>query len=315
MLLNNHHESILLSSTPNTSLAIAIAKLLKLDLQTILCGKFNDGEIRIQIPNNLAGKNVSFLQSIYSSTNDRLLELILTANAIHSAAPKHLTAIIPYLCYARQNSNYITKTHIEPNSAQITAKLLCSSGINKIITVDIHTEKILQYFSIPCINLYPTAQIITDLHKTKLKDLTIVAPDLGSIVRAKMLTAQLNATTNTAEFAIIYKQRKLSSTVITTKLIGKVKSCNCVIIDDIVDTATTICATAQTLHAHGAKQIIAYCTHPVLSGNAIQNITKSALTEVIVTNTIPLSSTAIKCKKIRQIDIAELIVKAIVHDQ
>ena len=302
---NNRKQPILLSGSSNKPLAIAIANILQIPLNKTIISKFSDGEIKIQLPNNLTNKEIIIIQSTSHPVNNHLLELLLLANAIHNAGATSITAIIPYFGYARQNQIEIqtAKACIEPNSAQIIAKLLETSGINKIITIDLHTPKISQFFQIPCINLDNSNPILADLKCKQLNNLTIVAPDLGSLMRAQIIAAKLN----NAEFALIYKHRLISSKVTNTKVIGQIKNRNCIIIDDIVDTADTICIAAETLKSLKAKQIIAYCTHPVLSGNAIQNINKSALTEVIVTDTIQLSLTVKNLRKIRQMSVVQII--------
>lgn len=296
---NNHRQPILLSGNSNKSLATAIVNILQIPLGKSIINKFSDGEIKIQILDNLYNKDVFILQSTCPPVNDHLLELFLLANAAHKAKATSITAIIPYFGYARQTRIKTT----ESNSAQLIVKLLETSHINKIITMDIHIETICQFFNIPCINLYNTKIIIRDLNLKQLKKLTIVSPDLGSLIRAKHVITHLSD----PEFAIIYKKRTSTNKIINTNIVGQIKTRNCIIIDDIIDTATTICTAAETLKKHGAQQIIAYCTHPVLSGKAIQNIKNSLLTEVIVTNTIPLSLASKKCKKIRQLSVVEII--------
>jgi ribose-phosphate pyrophosphokinase len=226
---------------------------------------------------------------------------------VYNARANHITAVIPYFCYARQNNSRASKKFYEPNSAQLIAKFLENSGINKIITMDLHTEKICSFFQISCINLYNTNNIIQDLNHKQLNNLTIVAPDLGSMLRTQKVINYLPATGS----ALIYKQRLSSGKTINTKVVGEIKNRNCIIIDDIIDTATTICAAAEILKKQRAAQIIVYCTHPIFSCKAIQKIQKSPISEVIVTDTIPLSPKAKKCTKIRQLSVAQIFADAV----
>lgn len=295
-------HSILLSGNSNKKLACSIANKLHIPLGKVNIDKFNDGEIKIQIFDDLYKKNVIILQSMCHPIHNHLLELLLLAHTVSKVKPKHITAIIPYFGYARQNKTYISKTCYEPNSVQLIAKLLESAGINKIITMDVHTETICRFFHIPCINLYNTKNIIQDLKHTPLNNMTIVAPDLGSMLRTQIISNYLSC----AKTAVIYKQRLAFDKTIHTKIIGKIKNRHCIIIDDIIDTAATICSAAKLLKQHHAARITVYCTHPIFSNDAIQKIQTAPINEVIVTDTIPLSKHSKQCKKIRQLCVAHI---------
>ena len=283
----------LFSGSANQPLAHAIAKILNIPLGEITASRFSDSEIMIEILENVRHKDVFIIQPTCPPVNDHLMELILIANAIRRASAARITAVIPYFGYARQNqSNAITAT---PTSAKIVAQMLETAGINKVLTVDLHAEKITGFFKIPCINLYVSSILALDINKQGLNNYSLVAPDLGSITRSKILATLLGNT----KLSIIYKARLYPNTTIITKIIGNIQGSNCILIDDIVDTANTICTAAKILKTQGANQIYAYCTHPVLSGEALQNI--------------PLSAAAQNCSKIRHLSIAAIIAGAIEH--
>lgn len=302
---------ILFSGTANQPLALAIAKILNIQLGKIKIDRFSDNEIMVELLEKVSQKDAFIVQPTCPPVNDHLMELILITNAIKRARAARITAVIPYFGYARQNNN---KGMIAtPISAQVIATMLEVAGINKIFTVDLHAEKIIGFFKIPCINLHSTKIFAEDFKKKKFTSfvthptITIVTPDLGSIKRNQLLVSYLN----NVKLAIIDKHRLPQNKITIKKLIGNVTGQDCILIDDIVDTANTIYAAAKILRQHGAQQIKAYCTHAILSGNAIQNINNSELDEVVVTDTVLLSATAKNCPKIRQVNIAPIIANAI----
>lgn len=286
------NQPILLSGTANKPLAQAIAKNLTCPLGEIILTRFSDNEIKLTLLANVRHKKVFILQSTCPPVNDNLLELILSIAAAKKAGAALITAVIPYFGYARQDL-----------SAIVMANILETAGANKILTIDLHSAKIISFFNIPCVNLFSTSIFGQDLKQRNLSKPTIVAPDLGSLTRTKMLAAYVNQ----PNIAILHKQRDQKNNLAMEQTTTNVQNQTCILVDDIVDTAATICLAAQVLQAQGAAQIIAYCTHPILSGPAIANINNSALTEVVVANTVLLSAAAKHCYKIRQLDIAPLI--------
>jgi ribose-phosphate pyrophosphokinase len=295
----------LLTGNANPILARNIAKHLNLDLCDITVGRFKDQEINIQINENVRGSNAFIIQSTCAPANDNLMELVLMADALRRASVDYITAIIPYFGYARQDRR--VRSSRVPISAKVAADMIASVGINHVITVDLHADQIQGFFDMPVDNVYATPVTFEDIHSKNFDNLTVVSPDVGGVVRARAIAKRLGD----AELAIIDKRRPKANEVQVMNIIGDVAGRDCIIVDDIVDTAGTLCMAVQALKEKGAQSITAYATHPVLSGPAIENINRSALDEIVVTDTIPLSDAARACPKIRQLDMSPFFAEII----
>ena len=298
---------MLFSGNSNPVLAGAIAKQLGIGLGKATVGHFSDGEINIQINENVRGRDVYIIQSICQPTNDNLMELILMADALRRASVVRITALIPYFGYARQDRR--VRSARVPISARVIANMIAAVGVNRVITVDLHADQIQGFFEIPVDNVYATPATFTDIFSKNLKNVMVVSPDVGGVVRARAIAKRLNE----ADLAIIDKRRPKANEVEVMNIIGDVKGRDCIIVDDIVDTAGTLCMAVKALKDQGAKTVTAYATHPVLSGKAIDNINNSELDELVVCDTIPLSKAALACKKIRVLSLAELLGQIIVR--
>lgn len=291
------------NATPN--LAKNIASHLNLPLCDVTVDRFKDGELNIQINQNVRGSNAFIIQSTCAPANDNLMELVLMADALRRASAGFITAIIPYFGYARQDRR--VRSARVPISAKVAADMMASVGINHVITVDLHADQIQGFFDMPVDNVYATPVTFNDIRSKNLKDLVVVSPDVGGVVRARAIAKRLND----ADLAIIDKRRPRANQVEVMNIIGDVANRDCVIVDDIVDTAGTLCMAVKALKKQGARSVTAYATHPVLSGDAIENITNSALDEIVVTDTIPLSAAAMACPKIRQLDMSKYFAEII----
>ena len=288
----------------NPVLAQEVATHLGIELGRADVGRFSDGEVMLELLENVRGKDVFVLQSTSHPTNDSLMEVMVMVDALRRSSAGRITAAIPYLGYSRQDRR--------PRSARvaITAKVVAnmhtSVGVNRLLTMDLHSDQIQGFFDIPVDNIYATPILLDDLIKQKYEDLVVVSPDVGGVVRARAAAKVLDA-----ELAIIDKRRPKANVAKVMNIIGEVTGRTCVIVDDMVDTANTLCEAAAALKAQGAIKVLAYATHPILSGNAVERIANSALDELVVTNTIPLSADAAKCKKIRQLSAAQLLAETI----
>lgn len=304
----------LFCGTANPDLAQSISDYLKIPMGKADVSKFSDGEIKIEINENVRGQDIFIVQSICNPANDNLMEIIFLADALKRAAANSISAIIPYFGYMRQDKK--VRSARVPISAKVIANMLTTAGINHIVTVDLHADQIQGFFSIPVDNIYTTPVMMRDITQHYKKDnITVVSPDVGGVVRARAATKALD----NAELAIIDKRRPRPNESKVMNIIGDVKNRTCIIIDDIVDTAGTLCNAAQALKEKGAKRVVAYIVHPVLSGPAIDRLNKAeALDELVVSNTIKLRQNATKCDKIRQIDLSEWLSEAlrriIVHE-
>jgi len=298
-------RTTLLTGNANKPLAEKIAQHLNCPLGQTFVGAFSDGESRIEILEPLRGQNVFILQSTSMPTNHHLMELCLMIDAAKRAFANRITAVIPYFGYARQDKR--TPSMQMPIGAKVCADILTAVGIDTLLAVDLHTEQLQGFFSIPIENIFSEKLFLTDVLKNNYKNPVIVSPDSGGVVRARIFAKQLNG----AELAIIDKRRPHPDEVEIINLIGNVKNRDCIIVDDLVDTTNTLCLTAKTLKENGAKKIVAYVTHPVLSGKAVENIHSSLLDELVVTDTIPLNAKASACSKIRVESIAPVIAEAI----
>lgn len=297
-------EIKLFAGNANLSLSEKIADTLHLSLGKINVGRFSDDEIAVEILENVRGREVFILQSMCSPVNDNLMELMFMADAFKRASATKITAICPYFGYARQDRR-IRSARV-PISAKVVADMLDLSGITRLLTVDIHADQIQGFFRMPLDNVYATPVFLNDVTQQKLDNVMIVSPDVGGVVRARAWAKYLET-----DLAIIDKRRPKANEAKVMHIIGDVTGKDCVIVDDIIDTAGTLKAAVQALKEQGANRVLAYITHPVLSGNAVNNINTSLLDELIVTDTIPLSNAALNCKKIRQITLGPLLAQCI----
>jgi ribose-phosphate pyrophosphokinase len=296
---------MIFSGNATPVLANAVAEHLGIPLGKALVSRFSDGEIRLEILENVRGKDVFIVQSTCAPCNDNLMELLVMADALRRASAKKITAVIPYFGYARQDRR--VRSARVPITAKVIADMLASVGFTRVVTVDLHADQIQGFFDMPVDNVYASKILLNDIQAQYDHDLTIVSPDVGGVIRARAFAKRLND----AELAIIDKRRPKPNESQVMNIIGEIKGRTCIIIDDIVDTAGTLCLAAQALKENGAKKVAGYITHPVLSGNAIKNISASALDEVVVTDTIPLSAEAAQCNRIRQLSLSWTLSEAI----
>lgn len=292
------------SGNANPALADAIAKHIGVPLGYASIDKFSDGEVSVELNENVRGKDVFVIQPTCAPTNDSIMELLLMADALHRASANRITAVIPYFGYARQDRR--VRSARVAISAKVVADMIGAVGVNRVLTVDLHAEQIQGFFSIPVDNVYGSPVLTDDIERQHHQNLMVVSPDIGGVVRARAIAKQLHV-----DLAIIDKRRPTANVAQVMHIIGDVKDRTCLIVDDMVDTAGTLCKAADALKEHGASKVIAYCTHPVLSGPAIDNINGSNLDELVVTDTIPLSDEAKKCKRIRQLSMAKLLAESI----
>ncbi|MGQ0748962.1 MAG: ribose-phosphate pyrophosphokinase [Betaproteobacteria bacterium] len=281
-------------------LAENVVSHLNIHLGRAKVGRFSDGEVMVEILENVRGKDVFVLQSICAPTNDNLMELLVIVDALKRASAGRVTAAIPYMGYARQDRR--PSSARVPITAKVVANMMTSAGVDRLLTMDLHSEQIQGFFDIPVDNIYSGPIMLGDVWKHDYKNLVVVSPDVGGVVRARALAKRLEA-----DLAIIDKRRPRPNVATVMNIIGEVERRTCVIVDDLVDTANTLCEAAQALKDQGALKVLAYCTHAVLSGNALERIAKSALDELVVTDTIPLGEEARKCGRIRVLSVASLL--------
>jgi ribose-phosphate pyrophosphokinase len=288
----------------NPALADSIAKNIGVPLGYASIAKFSDGEVSVELNENVRGKDVFIIQPTCNPTNESIMELLLMADALHRASANRITAVIPYFGYARQDRR--VRSARVAISAKVVADMIGAVGVNRVLTVDLHAEQIQGFFSIPVDNVYGSPVLTDDIERQRYENLTVVSPDVGGVVRARAVAKQLNV-----DLAIIDKRRPSANVAQVMHIIGDVKGRSCLIVDDMVDTAGTLCKAADALKEHGASKVVAYCTHPVLSGPAIENINGSSIDSLVVTDTIPLSDEAKSCTKIRQLSMARLLAESI----
>ncbi len=289
------------SGNANPELAKKIVKRLNLPLGKAVVNHFSDGEVMFEIMENVRGRDVFIVQPTCAPTNDNLMELVVMADAMKRASVARITAVMPYFGYARQDRR--PRSARVPITARAVANMLESVGINRLLTIDLHADQIQGFFNVPLDNVYASPVLLGDVWRQKYPNLMVVSPDVGGVVRARALAKRLDD----ADLAIIDKRRPQANQAEVMNIIGDVSGRTCVIIDDLVDTAGTLGHAADALKDHGAERVVAYCTHPVLSGKAVANITSSSLDELVVTDTIPLSVEAASCQKIRQLSISEML--------
>ncbi|HSS46034.1 MAG TPA: ribose-phosphate pyrophosphokinase [Burkholderiales bacterium] len=284
----------------NPKLAEQVVKHLNIHLGRATVGRFSDGEVMVEILENVRGKDVFVLQSTCSPPNESLIELLVMVDALKRASAGRITAAIPYFGYARQDRR--PRSARVPITAKMVANMLTSVGVDRLLIMDLHSEQIQGFFDIPVDNIYAMPILLGDIWKHDHQNLVVVSPDVGGVVRARAAATPLEA-----DLAIIDKRRPRPNVAKVMNIIGEVKGRTCIIMDDMVDTANTLCEAAEALKREGAEKVLAYCTHPVLSGKAVERIENSVLDELVVTNTIPLSEAATKCKRIRCLCVAELL--------
>lgn len=293
------------SGNANLELAKKVVKHLAIPLGNAELGKFSDGETSAEILDNVRGKDVFIVQPTCAPTNDNLMELLVMVDAIRRASALRITAVVPYFGYARQDRR--VRSVRVPITAKVVADMMCSVGIDRVLTVDLHADQIQGFFSCPVDNIYGSPVLIDHIERQHYKNVIVVSPDVGGVVRARALAKQLDD----SDLAIIDKRRPKANEAQIMNIIGDVKDKTCILVDDIVDTAGTLCKAAEALKENGAAKVVAYSTHAVLSGAAIDNITNSQLDQLVVTDTIPLSDEAKKCDRIHQLTIAPLLAESI----
>lgn len=304
-------NKILFSGNAHPELAKEIAKHLDIPIAKATVGRFSDGEIMVEILENVRGSDVFIIQPTCHPCNENLMELIVIADALRRSSAARITAVVPYYGYARQDRR--VRSARVPITAKVVADMMASVGISRLLTVDLHADQIQGFFYMPVDNVYGTPEMMDDIREQDINNVMVVSPDVGGVIRARAIAKRLND----ADLAIIDKRRTGPNHAEVMHIIGDVTDRDCLIVDDIVDTAGTLCSAAENLKKEGAKTVRAYITHPVLSGPAIENIENSILDEVVVTNTIPLSEQAKACDKIRQISLAAMLAKTItrIHDE
>ena len=297
-------NTVLFTGNANPALAQEMAKSLGVELGKATVGRFSDGEVTVEVHQNVRARDVFVVQSTCAPTNENLMELLIMVDALKRASARRITAVIPYFGYARQDRR--PRSMRVPISAKVVANLLETVGVERLLTMDLHADQIQGFFDIPVDNIYASPVLLTDLKSKAYPDLVVVSPDVGGVVRARALAKQLGS-----ELAIIDKRRPKANVSEVMHVIGEIDGRNCVIMDDMIDTAGTLVKAAEVLKERGAKRVFAYCTHPILSGPAVERIANSQLDEVVITNTIPLSDAAKACKKIRQLSVAFLFAETI----
>ena len=288
----------------NPKLAAEVVRRLNISLGRANVGRFSDGEINVEIQEHVRGKDVFILQSTCAPTNENLMELLVMVDALKRASAARITAAIPYFGYSRQDRR--VRSARVPIAAKLVADLLAAAGVHRVLTMDLHAEQIQGFFNIPVDNIYSLPIMLADVWKKDFEDLMVVSPDVGGVVRARALAKRLEC-----DLAIIDKRRPKANVSEVMNIIGEVEGRTCVLMDDMVDTAGTLCKAASALKDHGAKKVLAYCVHPVLSGTAVSRINDSALDELVVTDTIPLTKEASASPRIRQLSVADVLAETI----
>ncbi len=288
----------------NPVLAETVVRRLGIPLGKAVVSRFSDGEVMVEIMDHVRGTDVFVMQSTCAPSNDNLMELLIMIDALRRSSAQRITAVIPYYGYARQDRR--PRTARVAISAKLVATMITAAGADRALTMDLHADQIQGFFDIPTDNIYASPVLLGDIWKHEYESLLVVSPDVGGVVRARAMAKQLET-----DLAIIDKRRPRPNEAKIMHIIGDVKDRSCVLMDDMVDTGITLCEAATALKQQGARRVVSYCTHPVLSGNAVNIIEKSELDEIVVTDTIPLSKDAKKCGRIRQLSIAELLAESI----
>jgi ribose-phosphate pyrophosphokinase len=299
------NDLMVFTGNANPELARTIVQHLDIPMGMASVGEFSDGETAVEISENVRGKDVFIIQPTCVPTNDNLMELLVMIDAIKRASSDRITAVIPYFGYARQDRR--VRSQRVPITAKVVANMLTSVGVDRVLTVDLHADQIQGFFECPVDNVYASPILMGDIWKRKYPNMIVVSPDVGGVVRARAVAKQLDDT----ELAIIDKRRPQPNMAQVMHVIGDIEGKTCIIVDDMVDTAGTLCQAALALKKRGAIGVHAYCTHPVLSGKAIDNINGSELNELVVTDTVPLSERAAGCDRIRQVSVAGMLAETI----
>ena len=297
----SYGNMMVFAGNANPQLANEIARRLNMPLGNAIVGQFSDGEVMVEVMENVRGKDVFIVQPTCAPTNKNLMELLVMVDAMKRSSAARVTAVVPYFGYARQDRR--PRSARVPITAKVVAEMIGTVGTDRVLTVDLHADQIQGFFSIPVDNVYASPILLGDIWRQKYDNQIVVSPDVGGVVRARALAKRLDD----ADLAIIDKRRPRANEAKVMNIIGDVEDRTCILIDDLVDTAGTLCAAAAALKDHGAKRVVAYITHPVLSGPAIDNISNSELDELVVSDTIPLQPAAQATGKIRQLSIAELL--------
>ena len=297
-------NTVLFTGNANPVLGQEMAKHLGVEVGAASVGRFSDGEVTVEIRQNVRARDVFVVQSTCAPTNENLMELLIMVDALKRASARRITAVIPYFGYARQDRR--PRSTRVPISAKVVANLLETVGVERVLTMDLHADQIQGFFDIPVDNIYASPVLLSDLKSKNYPNLVVVSPDVGGVVRARALAKQLGC-----DLAIIDKRRPTANVSEVMHVIGEIDGRNCVIMDDMIDTAGTLVKAAEVLKARGAKSVYAYCTHPVFSGPAVERIANSQIDEVVITNTIPLSDAGKACAKIRQLSVAFLFAETI----
>jgi ribose-phosphate pyrophosphokinase len=295
---------MLFTGNANPKLAQKVARNLNIQLGKANVSRFSDGEVMVELLENVRGKDVFVLQSTCQPTNDHLMEMMIMVDALRRSSAARITAAIPYFGYARQDRR--PRSARVAISAKVVANMLQVAGVNRLLTMDLHADQIQGFFDIPVDNIYATPILLGDVWKHGYKNLVVVSPDVGGVVRARAIAKRLES-----DLAIIDKRRPRPNVATVMNIIGDVNGRTCVIMDDMVDTANTLCEAARALKEQGAVRVVAYCTHPVLSGPAVSRIENSVIDELVVTDTIPLKPEAEACSKIRQISVDSLLAETV----
>jgi len=296
---------MLFTGNANPRLAADIASYLSIPMGKITVDEFSDGEIYVEVEENVRGRDIFIIQSLCTPTNTNLMELLIITDAMKRASATRVTAVIPYMGYARQDRR--TRSARVPITAKVVANMIHTAGVDRVLTVDLHADQIQGFFDIPLDNVYASPVLLGDIWKHRFPNQMVVSPDVGGVVRARAIAKRLED----ADLAIIDKRRPNPNESEIMNIIGDVKGRACIIVDDLVDTAGTLCNAANALKQRGATRVAAYCTHAVLSGNAIKNIENSQLDELVVTDTIPLRSDAVACSRIRQLSVAGMLAESV----
>lgn len=302
--MSGYEELVVFAGNAHPALAQKIAGHLSIPLGKADVGRFSDGEVRVEIQENVRGRDVFIVQPTCRPTNEHLMELVIIVDALRRSSADRITAVIPYFGYSRQDRR--VRSERVPISAKLAANIIAAAGVDRVLTIDLHADQEQGFFDIPVDNIYASPILISDVWHAGGERLLTVSPDVGGVVRARAFAKQLES-----ELAIIDKRRARAGVSEVMNIIGAVGGMNCVMVDDMVDTAGTLCQAAQALKDQGARRVVAYVTHPVLSGQAIENLERSTLDELVVTDTIPLDDAAAACARVRVLSVGELLAESI----
>ena len=296
-------DLMVFSGNANPQLAQKVAEKLGIPLGDVTVDQFSDGEIMIEVNENVRGRDVFIIQPTCAPTHKNLMELLVMADALRRASAGRITAVVPYFGYARQDRR--VRSARVPITAKVVADMMVTVGVDRVLTVDLHSEQIQGFFDVPVDNVYGSPVLLADIEARNFEDLVVVSPDIGGVVRARAVAKQLGI-----DLAIIDKRRPKANVAEIMHLIGDIEGRTCLLVDDMVDTAGTLANAAVALKEYGAKKVVSYCTHPVLSGPAIERLNESVMDELVVTDSIPLSDEALMCKKIRQLTLSDMLAEA-----